>query len=137
MKCVFTWKATVMGIALATSMWTGVAVAEGEFTTLGRIPAQAMSHSEMAAVEGKSQGNAIDVLGPGGLLYTTPGQTNNPLVLVKLSQSALAVSGPGGLLYSQPARTTDPTVLVQLFGGGSGQAVQALGVAGRGEGGAV
>ncbi|MGH7966206.1 MAG: hypothetical protein ACRERD_31020, partial [Candidatus Binatia bacterium] len=142
MKYASNLKAMAVGLALAASMWAGRGIAGEQFRALEGIPAEAMSRSDLAAVEAKSQGYALAALGPGGLLYTQTGRSDNPLVLVTLGESALAVLGPGGLLYTQSARDDDPTVLAQLFGPGSGQTFplfifgrrdnSALGVVGEG-----
>src|SRR5713101_477385 len=100
----------IVGIALTVSLWTGRAVAEEGFRTLAGIPVAAMSHNEMAAVEGRAQGTALAVLGPGGVLYSAPGQKIDPTLLVnlggvgatgsKLRTNALALLDPGGVLYT-------------------------------------
>lgn len=80
MKRTSIWQA-MTGLALVALVWTGTAGAEEQFQTLVGIPAATMSHSELAAVEGKRALDAVAILGSKGLLSFVPGDTNNALVV--------------------------------------------------------
>ena len=119
MKREFTVKVMVAGLALAVSMWTGRAIAGEQFKTLEGIPADAISHRGMAAVEGKASpldllsglGSAnglllipTQLLGGGTGFLALPlslvGGTGSPLTLLSGTGSPLALlggTGGGGL----------------------------------------
>lgn len=89
MKCAFSWKVTMLSLAVAALMWTGTAGAEEQFQTLAGIPAAVMSQSELAAVEGKVLGLLGGGLGGLPLL----GSLTDVLNLL----SILTPGGGGGL----------------------------------------
>ncbi|MGH7963111.1 MAG: hypothetical protein ACRERD_14985, partial [Candidatus Binatia bacterium] len=98
MKHAWTLKAMVAGVALAASMGTGMAGAEEQFQTMAGVQAQAMSHSELAAVEGKGPNalSAIAFIGPDGFISFVEGKRSNPLFIY--DANALNPSGEGGVL---------------------------------------
>ena len=77
MKREFILKAMVAGGTLVASLWTGVAFAEERFRTLASAPAEALSRSEMAAVQGKVVGETITLLGVDGLMTSLSGENSN------------------------------------------------------------
>ncbi|MGH7960448.1 MAG: hypothetical protein ACRERD_01325 [Candidatus Binatia bacterium] len=72
MKCTLILKAMIAGVVLTVAlMWSERAVAGEEFGILAGVPAQAITHGEMAAVEGKLN-NSSTFLGLSGLLEGIP-----------------------------------------------------------------
>ena len=81
MKCRFILKATIVGVTFSVAlMWAGRAVAGEEFGTLEGIAAQAITHSEMAAVEGKLNSSSLS-FGLSGLLEGIPSSLSRGVAL--------------------------------------------------------
>ena len=91
MKHGWTVKALLAGTALAATMWTGTAQAEDQFAALEGIPAEAVSQSDMAAVEGKLVINLGNLLGPNTVVKLL-----EPGILLQITALGLNVGGPGG-----------------------------------------
>jgi len=124
----YTFRKAMMGLALVAVMWTGTARAEEQFQTLAGIPVEAMSRSELDAVEGKKALDAIGLIGRGGLLSFVPGDTDNALVVfdpsginpriptLALLDSGAAFTFPKGNKNS-PLLVIDPNALLTSTAG--------------------
>lgn len=113
----YLWKRTAVGIASALALWTGLASAEDQFTTLAQVPTEALSQSEMATIEGKVF--TVDLLGPQGpLSFTDSGKSTGPLATFDLNSllkppkgqqlSAFAFLTPKDLFLLIPGKNSNP-----------------------------
>jgi len=119
MKSALTWKTMMVGVAAAALISTGTAGAEERFHTLAGVSAEVLSHSEMAAVEGKGPAplQAYAFLDPQrGFFALVRGDVDNPLFLYDPSSlnpdaPAVAFFGPEGLISFPAGNRNNPLFL--------------------------